>query len=66
MTLDRDLEVGVKVGIGPETIVMTETEAETEAETETGRHRTGPELCGMREEDQDPGPTLHYVPIEID
>ena len=52
MTLDRDMEIGVKVEIGPETIVMTETEVETEAETEIGRHRTGPELCQMTEEDQ--------------
>ena len=58
MTLDKDMEIGVKVEIGPETIVMTETEVETEAETEMGRHRTGPELCQMTEEDQDPGTTL--------
>ena len=58
MTLDRDIEIGVKVEIGLETIVMAETEVETEAETETGRHGTGPELCHMTEEDQDPGPTL--------
>ena len=58
MTLDRDMEIVVKVGIGPETIVMTETEVETEAKTEMGRHRTGPELGQMTEEDQDPGSTL--------
>ena len=58
MTLDRDIEIGVKIGIGPETIVMTEAEVETEVETEMGRHKTGSELCQMTEEDQDPGPTL--------
>ena len=58
MTLDRDIDKGVKVGIGQETIVMTETEVKTEAQTEMGRLRTGPELCQMTEEDQDPGPTL--------
>ena len=51
MTLDRDMEIGVKVEMGIETTVMTKTEVETEAETETGRHRTGPELCQMTEED---------------
>ena len=66
MTLDRDMEIGVKVGIGPETIVMTETEVEIEVETEMGRHKTGPKLCQMTEEDQDPGQTLEVVPIAID
>ena len=58
MTLDRDMEIGVKVETGLETIVMTETEVGTEPDTEMARHRTGPELCQMTEEDQDPGPTL--------
>ena len=58
MTLDRDMEIGVKVEIVLENIVMTETEVETEAETEMGRHRIGQELCQMTEEDQDPGATL--------
>ena len=58
MTLERDMEIGVKVGIGQETIAMTKTEVETEVETQMGKHKTGPELCQMTEEDQDPGPTL--------
>ena len=58
MTLDRNIEIGVKVEIGLGTIVMTETGAETEVETEMERHRIGPEPCQMTEENQDPGPTL--------
>ena len=58
MTLDRDIEIGVKVEIGLETIVMTEIEAETEVGIEMDRHKIGPEPCQMTEENQDPGPTL--------
>ena len=58
MTLDRDIEIGVKVEIVLKTIVMTEIEAETEVETEMDRHKIGPEPCQMTEGNQDPGPTL--------
>ena len=50
MTLERDMEIGVKVEIGLETIVMAETEVETEVEIEMDRCRTGPESCLMTEE----------------
>ena len=58
MTLDRDMETEVNVGIGPEIIAVTEPGAETEVETEMDKHETDPELCPMTEEDQGPGPTL--------
>ena len=58
MTLDRDIEIGVKVEIGLETILMTEIEAETEVQIEMDRHKIGPEPCQMIEENQDLGPTL--------
>ena len=58
MTLDRDIEKGVKVEMGLETIVMIEIEAETEVGIEMHRHNIGPEPCQMIEENQDPGPTL--------
>ena len=58
ITLDRDMEIGVKVGIGPEIIAVTEPGAEIEAETGMDNCKTDPELCQMTEEDQDPGPTL--------
>ena len=44
MTLDRDMEIGVKVGI--------------EVETEMGKCKIDPELCQMTEEDQGLGLTL--------
>ena len=37
MTLDRDMEIGVRVGIDPEIIVVTEPEVGTEVETEMGK-----------------------------
>ena len=37
MTLDRDMEIGVRVGIDPEIIVVTEPEVGIEVETETGK-----------------------------
>ena len=58
MTLDRDMEMGVKVGIDPEIIAVTEPGAEIEVETEIDKHKTDPELCQMTEENQGPGPTL--------
>ena len=58
MTLDRDIEIGMKAEIGLETIVMTEIEAETEVEIEMDRHKIGPEPYQMTEENQDPGLTL--------
>ena len=47
MTLDRDIEIGVKVEIGLETIVMTEIEAETEVGIEMHKHKIGLEPCQM-------------------
>ena len=58
MTLDRGIEIGVRVETGPETIVMTEIEAETEVGIEMHKHKVGPEPCEMTGENQDPGPTL--------
>ena len=58
MTIDRDIEIGVKVEMGLETIVKTEIEAEAEVEIETDKHKIGPEPCQMTEENQDPGPSL--------
>ena len=66
MTLDRDIEIGVKVEICLEIIVMTEIEAETEVGIEMDKHKIGPQPCQMTEENQDPGPTLESVLIEID
>ena len=37
MILDRNMEIGVKVGIGPEIIAVTEPGAEIEVETETNK-----------------------------
>ena len=58
MTPDRDMEIEVKVGIGPEIIAETEPGTETEVETETDQLETDPELCQMTEDNQGPGPTL--------
>ena len=66
MTQDRDMEIGVKVGIGPEIIAVRDPEAETEVKTEIDKCETDPELCQMTEEDQGPGPTLEYTQTETD
>ena len=58
MTLHRDMEMGVKVGIGLEIIAVTEPGAEIEVETGMDKCKTDPELCQMTEEDQGPGPAL--------
>ena len=58
MTLDGDIEIGVRVEIGLETIVMAEIEAGTEVGIETHKHKVGPKPCQMTGENQDPGPTL--------
>ena len=58
ITLDRDMEIGVKVGIGPEIIAVIETGAQIEAEIEMDKCKTDPALCQMTEEYQDPGQTL--------
>ena len=55
MTLDRDMEIGVKGGIDPEIIVVTEPEVGIEVETEAGKFKIDPELCQMTEEDQSLG-----------
>ena len=47
MTLDRDMEIGVRVGIKPEIIVVTEPEVGIEVETEMGKCKIDPELCQM-------------------
>ena len=49
------MEIGVKVGIGPEIIAVTEPAAEIEVETEMDKCETDPELCQMTEEDEGPG-----------
>ena len=51
MTLDRDMEIEVKVGIGPDILAVTEPGAEIEVETEMDKCKTDPELCQMTEED---------------
>ena len=58
MILGRDMEIGVKVGIGPEIIVVTEPGAEVEVETGMDKCKRDPELCQMTEEDQCQGPIL--------
>ena len=58
ITLDRDKEIGVKVGIDPEIIVVTEPEVGIEVETEMGKYTTNPETCQMTEKDQGLGLTL--------
>ena len=58
MTLDRDIEIGVRVETGLETIVIIEIEAETEVGIEMYKHKIGPEPCQMTGENQDPDPTL--------
>ena len=58
MTLDRDMEIGVKVGIDLEIIVVTKLEVGIEVETEMGKCKIDPELCQMTEEDQGLGLTL--------
>ena len=58
MTQDRDMEIGVKVGIGPEIIVVTEPGAGIEVETEMEKHKIDTELCQMIQEDQGLDPTL--------
>ena len=58
ITLDRDMEMGVKVGIDPEIIVVTEPEVGIEVDTEMGKCKIDPELCQMTEEDQGLGLTL--------
>ena len=50
MTLDK--EIGVKVEIGPEIIVMTVPGVETGVETEMDGCNLGPKVCQMTEEDQ--------------
>ena len=52
MSLDKEMETGVKVGIGPENIAMTALEVEIEVETETDKYKVDPKLCQMTEEDQ--------------
>ena len=52
MTLDKDMQTGVKVGIDQEIIVMTVLEVEIEIETETDGCNLDPEPCQMTEEDQ--------------
>ena len=49
MTLDKETEV--KVGIGLEIVVMTVPEVETGIETKTDGCNPDPELCQMTEED---------------
>ena len=66
MTLDRDIEIGVKVGIGPEIIAVTEQGAEIEVETEMDKCEIDPELCQMTEEDQGPDPTLEQTQTGTD
>ena len=56
MTLDKDMEIGVKVGIDPEIIVVTEPEVGIEVETE--KCKIDQELCQMTEKDQGLGLTL--------
>ena len=58
MTLDRDMEIGVKVERDPEIILVTEPEVGIEVETEEGKCKMNPELCQMTEEDQGLGLTL--------
>ena len=58
MTLDRDMEIEVRVGIDPEIIVVIEPEVGIEVETEMGKFKIDPELCQMTEEDQGLGLTL--------
>ena len=57
MTQDRDMEIGVKVGKGPEIISVTELVIGREVETGTAKHEIDPELCQITEEVQGPGPT---------
>ena len=54
ITPDKDIEIGVKVGIGQEIMVMTALEVETEIQTDGCNQ--DPELCQMTEEDLGPGP----------
>ena len=58
MTLDRDMEKEVRVGIDLEIIATIETEVRIEVETEMGKFITDSGLCQMREEDQDLDLTL--------
>ena len=58
MTPGRDMEIGVKVGIGSEIITEIEPGAEMEIETEMDQLKTDPELCQKTEEDQGLDPTL--------
>ena len=51
------MEIGVKVGIGPEIIAVSEPGAEIEVETEMDKCETDPELSQMTE-DQGPHATL--------
>ena len=58
MTLDRDMEIEVRVGTDPGIIVVTEPEVGTEVEKGMGKFKIDPELCQMTEEDQRRGLTL--------
>ena len=66
MTIDRDMELGVRIGIDPEIIVVTEPEVGIEVETEMGKFKIDPELCQMTEEDQGLGQTLGQTQTGID
>ena len=58
MTLDRVIKIGVRVGIDPEIIVVTEPEIGIEVETEMGKCKIDSELCQMTDEDPGLGLTL--------
>ena len=58
MALDRGMEIGMKVGIEPEIIEVTEPAVGIEVEAEMGKCKIDPELCQMTEEDQGLGLTL--------
>ena len=58
LTLDRYMEIGVRVGIDLEIIVVTEPEVGIEVGTEMGKFKIDPELCQMTEENQGLGLTL--------